>query len=55
MINTNKYPILYSFRRCPYAMRARFAIRASGINVEIREIKLQNNKRKRTRLSWSPG
>ena len=42
MINTNKYPILYSFRRCPYAMRARFAIRASGITVEIREIKLQN-------------
>ena len=42
MINENKYPILYSFRRCPYAMRARFAIRASGITVEIREIKLQN-------------
>ena len=36
-----KYPILYSFRRCPYAMRARFAIRSSKIIVEIREIKLQ--------------
>ncbi|MEL7050061.1 MAG: glutathione S-transferase, partial [Pseudomonadota bacterium] len=23
-------PILYSFRRCPYAMRARMAIYASG-------------------------
>ena len=38
----NKYPILYSFRRCPYAMRARLAIKISEIFVEIREIKLQN-------------
>ena len=38
----NKYPILYSFRRCPYAMRARLALQTSGISVEIREIKLQN-------------
>ena len=37
-----KYPILYTFRRCPYAMRARLAIKASGIIVELREIKLQN-------------
>ena len=36
-----KNPILYTFRRCPYAMRARFAIRSSKIIVEIREIKLQ--------------
>ena len=36
-----KYPILYTFRRCPYAMRARFAIRSSRIIVEVREIKLQ--------------
>ena len=36
-----KYPILYTFRRCPYAMRARFAIRSSKIKVEIREIKLK--------------
>ena len=35
------YPILYTSRRCPYAMRARFAIRSSKINVEVREIKLQ--------------
>ena len=38
----NKYPILYSFRRCPYAMRARLALQTSGVLVEIREIKLQN-------------
>ena len=37
-----KYPILYSFRRCPYAMRARLAIKASGLIVEIREVELKN-------------
>ena len=31
-------PILYSFRRCPYAIRARMALAYSGINVELREI-----------------
>ncbi len=35
-------PVLYSFRRCPYAMRARLALHASGIAVEHREIELQN-------------
>ena len=35
-------PILYSFRRCPYAMRARLAILASGARVELREITLRN-------------
>ena len=33
-------PILYSFRRCPYAMRARLALLASGIAVELREVQL---------------
>jgi glutathione S-transferase len=33
-------PILYSFRRCPYAMRARMALLASGQRCEIREVKL---------------
>ncbi|MDC0227396.1 glutathione S-transferase N-terminal domain-containing protein [Alphaproteobacteria bacterium] len=51
MTDTNKYPILYSFRRCPYAMRARLAIRASDITVEIREIKLQNKPVEFLRLS----
>ncbi|MDH5612787.1 MAG: glutathione S-transferase [Gammaproteobacteria bacterium] len=32
--------ILYSFRRCPYAMRARMALKYSGIKVELREIDL---------------
>lgn len=34
-------PILYSFRRCPYAMRARLAIAASEQRVELREIVLR--------------
>lgn len=34
------YGILYSFRRCPYAMRARLALVASRTRVELREVKL---------------
>jgi len=34
-------PILYSYRRCPYAMRARMALKYAGINVENREISLR--------------
>lgn len=33
-------PILYSFRRCPYAMRARMALLIAGQACEIREVKL---------------
>lgn len=33
-------PVLYSFRRCPYAMRARLALLASGTTCELREVKL---------------
>jgi len=35
-------PVLYSFRRCPYAMRARLALHASGITHEHREVVLKN-------------
>ena len=35
-------PVLYSFRRCPYAIRARMAIAYSGIQVELREVVLKN-------------
>lgn len=35
-------PILYSFRRCPYAIRARLALAVSGIAVEHREVKLRD-------------
>ena len=33
-------PILYSFRRCPYAMRARMALWISRTSVELREVVL---------------
>lgn len=33
-------PVFYSFRRCPYAMRARLALMVSGTACELREIKL---------------
>jgi len=36
------HPILYSFRRCPYAMRARLAIAYAGVAVEVREVELRN-------------
>lgn len=35
-------PILYSFRRCPYAIRARLALAVSGTVVEHREVKLRD-------------
>lgn len=35
-------PVLYSFRRCPFAMRARLAIASAGVTVELREILLRD-------------
>lgn len=35
-------PVLYSFRRCPYAMRARLALAISGQAYELREVVLRN-------------
>ena len=37
-----EYPILYSFIRCPYAMRARMALKLTSIKCEIREVRLNN-------------
>lgn len=34
-------PVLYSFRRCPYAMRARLALTVSGTRCELREVMLR--------------
>jgi len=45
MVNESKQqqiPIFYSFRRCPYAMRARLALTASQQSVELREIILRD-------------
>src|SRR5690554_8112563 len=35
-------PRLYSFRRCPYAMRARLGIVFAELQAELREIVLKN-------------
>ena len=39
---TSLLPRLYSFRRCPYAMRARLALLFAELPVELREIVLKN-------------
>ena len=38
----NDLPVLYSFRRCPYAISARMAIAAASIEVTIREVLLKD-------------
>ena len=38
----NTYPILYTFRRCPYAMRSRMALKKSGLTCELREVSLKD-------------
>jgi glutathione S-transferase len=40
--NPSGAPILYSYRRCPYAIRARLAIKVSGVRVALREVVLRN-------------
>ena len=35
-------PVFYSFRRCPYAIRARLALAVSGVSYELREVALKN-------------
>ena len=44
-------PILYSFRRCPYAIRARMAIYYASITVELREVSLANKPQQMLALS----
>ena len=41
-LNAATLPVLYSFRRCPYAMRARMAIAVSGQRCELREVVLRD-------------
>ena len=56
-------PVLYSFRRCPYAMRARLALHVSGVAHEHREVVLKNKPAHMLALSpkgtvpvlWLPG
>ncbi|MCK4834739.1 MAG: glutathione S-transferase N-terminal domain-containing protein, partial [Gammaproteobacteria bacterium] len=34
--------VLYSFRRCPYCMRAHMGLKNSGLKIELREVELKN-------------
>ncbi|MBT9540774.1 glutathione S-transferase [Thiobacillus sp.] len=34
-------PVLYSFRRCPYAIRARLALKHAGLAIALREVALK--------------
>lgn len=51
-MNENPLPILYTFRRCPYAMRARMAIYAAGVKVQPIEVSLKN--KPQSLLDYSP-
>ena len=42
MEETERQHIFWSFRRCPFAMRARLAVCSAGIRVELREILLRD-------------
>lgn len=44
-------PILYSFRRCPYAMRARLALAVTGLEVEHREVVLRDKPKEMLEVS----
>lgn len=39
---TSALPVLYSFRRCPYAIRSRLALQVSGLPYELREVSLKS-------------
>ncbi|PSB01873.1 glutathione S-transferase [Merismopedia glauca] len=45
------YPILYSFRRCPYAMRARLALAVSDRVCELREVVLADKPQEMLKVS----
>ena len=46
-----EYPILYRFRRCPYAMRARMALYQSGVRCTLREVVLRDKPQEMVALS----
>ncbi len=47
-------PTLWSFRRCPYAIRARLAIATAGLEVAVREVNLQARPPELLEI-WPPG
>ncbi|WP_417623328.1 glutathione S-transferase [Paremcibacter congregatus] len=47
----SQLPHLYSFRRCPYAMRARLGLTYAGVSCELREVVLRDKPREMIALS----
>ncbi len=45
------FPVLYTFRRCPYAIRARMTLAYAGINFEVREVVLRDKPQEMLMLS----
>jgi glutathione S-transferase len=50
-MNNPSLPLLYTFRRCPYAIRASMAIFYAGIPVELHEVSLKNKPRSMLEVS----
>ena len=50
-LKMNGLPILYTFRRCPYAMRARMGLAYAGIDFQIREVDLKNKPKEMLEVS----
>jgi len=50
-MTTPAIPILFSFRRCPYAIRARLGLTAASVKVDLREIILRNKPEMMLKLS----
>ena len=53
ILEVKETPILYSFRRCPYAIRARLALSSANIKVEIREVVLREKPKEFIEVSAS--
>ena len=47
----NRLPVLYSFRRCPYAIRARMTLHYCQIKTELREVDLSSKPDELLKLS----
>lgn len=47
----SQLPVLYTFRRCPYAMRARMTLASSKLKVDIREVVLKDKPQEMLALS----
>ena len=43
-------PLLFSYRRCPYAMRARMALLSCGVDFDIFEISLKDKPKKMIKI-----